>query len=161
MKTLLSILLVASLVLAAAPANKVSDNIYTNQRVTVVSASNALDTLVGSDSVRIIDNLTPKRGSEYILAIAALTGGTVTGDSLSVQVLAKAYDANDSLITSVSIDTLSVEDFGEYVYLPFNETLFGDHYDIYLKELNSGTVETILNVMQLYERRAESFNGLR
>lgn len=164
LSTLFSFVLVmgAVAVYAAAPTYlSVEGNYFMlEDKDDTVSTDAAFDTVAGAtDSSRIFDNWRPKDGWDYVLAMSKRGGASCDGsgtDSCKLAVDVWCYDSNDSLLAKVAIDSLTAC-AGEFIRVPVGGTLFGDHFDIWLKSYTDNGGEVIIDEARMYRRAPVGF----
>jgi len=138
-----------------APTAQIVDAIWTLDVDTAYTVGD-LDTLDGDDSIRIYPKGGKfKKGYQYIMAFGALSGAQAATAVLQVKL--RSYDAYDSLLTALIVDTVVAA--GGYIKLPINETIFGhlNKYRIHLQSL-TGSDEVVFNNVVIYRRRMFQFD---
>ena len=102
------------------------------------------DSLIGADTLVLLNNWTPKRTGYYIFQHGALTGPD--NDACTLQVQIRDYDTDDNLIGTLNTDSINTSTYalGEAIYLPFNTKIIGEYYDVDLIAVGTPTGDTVI-----------------
>lgn len=122
---------------------------YYWDRDTVVSNVALFDTTGSTTSDTIITKRNFKPGYEYILVMGTLTGADVATCSLGLRI--DAYGQNDSLLTSVLVDSILTSTDTRKL-LPFHNHP-GIKHEIVLQGFGSNGAEIIINEIEIYRRK--------
>ena len=148
-KVLFSIILLASVLYAAAPsAFSYGIEIWDYEISDTIKA--AYDTITSdSDSSVLFSNFVPESGWRYRLARAAFSG---TGaDSVKVAVLLRPEDFNNVPLCTLAVDSFTAA-AGEYIEIPFG-TYPAKRYDIVAAGYTAIGSQVIINRMMLFRVR--------
>ena len=115
---------------------------------------------ISGDSVMVLNDYGPKthKGWEDILITNALAGDSAAVSTL--EVIVRAFDKNDSLISSTICDTIVAA--GGAVLIPFGRSsgYFGDHFDVWLKSAGSSGELEIQRFYHFWRRSKQISNAI-
>lgn len=158
MKVLFSMLLVLVLAMSGfaalgGPTTALTPSLpYEWEMDTVISNVALYDTTGSTTSDTLVVKRRFPQGYEFILVTGTLTGAQVAACSLAVRV--DSYGKNDSLLTSVRVDSILASTDGRKLIRLANYP--GLRHSIVLQGVGSNGAEVILNEIEIYKRRIVS-----